>query len=78
MNTPTDKRTPYYQIKVQGCLDESWVKWFLGLDIATAKYPQGATITTLSGEIRDQSELRGILIKLWDLNMELLSVDRIV
>ena len=76
MDKPQDKRTSCYQIKVVGVLDKSWVKWFLGLSISSEKDPQGRTITTLNGQIRDQAELRGILTKLWDLNLVLLSVER--
>jgi hypothetical protein len=58
-----------YQIKVQGKLDESWSDWFSGMDIACEN-----GITTLTGAVVDQVALRGILSKIWDLNLGLISV----
>lgn len=61
-----------YQIKMQGKLDESWSGWFSGMAITLV----GDT-TTLTGAVADQSALRGILTKLWDLNLDLISVNRV-
>jgi hypothetical protein len=61
-----------YQIKVQGKLDESWSDWFSGMTITF-----GSGITKLTGPVADQSALRGILSKIWDLNLTLISVTRI-
>jgi hypothetical protein len=64
-----------YQIKVQGKLDEGWSDWFSGM---TVTFGSGrAPITTLTGAVADQSALRGILSKIWDLNLTLISVRRI-
>lgn len=60
-----------YQIKVQGRLDEGWSDWFAGL---TVTFESG--VTTLTGPVADQSALRGILTRIWDLNLTLLSVTR--
>ena len=64
--------TSVYQIKVQGQLDERWSGWFNGMAIAF-----DSDATTLTGAVADQSALRGILTKLWDLNLALISVHRI-
>jgi hypothetical protein len=61
-----------YQIKMRGKLDESWSGWFSGMAITL-----DGDITTLTGAVADQSALRGILTKLWDLNLALISVTRI-
>jgi len=61
-----------YQIKMQGRLDESWSGWFSGMTVTS----DGDT-TTLTGAVADQSALRGILTKLWDLNLALISVAQI-
>ena len=63
-----------YQIKVQGNLDDRWSDWFSGLtvvveDVRTDIPP----VTTLTGRT-DQATLRGILNKIWDLNLTLISV----
>ena len=64
--------TSVYQIKVQGQLDKSWSGWFSGMTVTS----DGDT-TTLTGAVADQSALRGILTKLWDLNLALISVAQI-
>ena len=61
-----------YQIKMQGKLDASWSGWFSGMAITL----DGNT-TILTGAVADQPALRGILTKLWDLNLDLISVNRV-
>jgi hypothetical protein len=66
-----------YQIKVQGQLDESWSQWFDGLTIAVEDgSSEGTGVTTLTGAVADQAALRGVLIKILDLNLVLISVIR--
>ena len=60
----------HYQITVQEYLDESWSDWFDSLRITHAS--DGATI--LTGAVRDQTALYGLLAKLRDLGLTLLSV----
>ncbi len=59
-----------YQIKVQGRLDESWSDWFDQMAITQ----EDSHNTTLTGSIVDQAALRGVLFKIWDLNLRLVSV----
>jgi hypothetical protein len=59
-----------YQIKLKGHLDPDWADWFDGLDIALAE--NGETLIT--GLALDQSALHGLLKKVRDLGMPLLSV----
>jgi hypothetical protein len=61
-----------YQITIQGHLDKAWTQW-LG-DLALS-YENGNTI--LTGPVADQSALLGILVRLGDLNLTLVSVIRI-
>ena len=61
-----------YEIKMQGKLDETWSGWFSRMAITS-----DSDTTTLTGEVADQSALRGILCKLWDLNLDLISVNRV-
>lgn len=69
---------PYmYQIMIQGCLDPSWTDWFSGMDLDSFPDNSGTTITTLTGVIPDQPYLRGILGKIWDLNLSIISIQRI-
>ena len=66
-----------YQIKVQGRLGERWANWFEGLAITYENATDGSSNTTLTGAVADQPALRGILSQLWDLNLVLVSVNRI-
>jgi hypothetical protein len=72
---PNDResdREAVYQIRVRGHLDKKWSEWFNGMTIITK-----SGITTLTGAVADQPKLRGILSKLWDLNLTLISVAQI-
>jgi hypothetical protein len=66
-----------YQIQVQGKLDEKWSDWFGGMTVTVQSERDDVPITTLTGTVADQAALRGILTKIWDLNLRLISVNRI-
>lgn len=66
-------RSGIYQIRVKGVLNENWSDWFDGLSIS----PQASGETLLTGPVRDQSALHGILVKIRDLGLDLLSVTQI-
>lgn len=68
--TPTD-RSYYYQIALEGHLEERWLRWLEG--IANEHRPEGITI--LQG-MMDQSTLHGILNTIRDLGLALISVQR--
>ena len=58
------------EIKVEGHLDKKWNDWFEGLVISY----EGAN-TILSGNIKDEAHLHGILNQIRDLNLKLISVN---
>lgn len=62
-----------YEIHVQGYLGERWSAWFEGL--ALTPTPAGETI--LRGWVADQAALYGILCKIRDLGLPLISVQRL-
>ena len=64
----------HYQITVYGTVDQSWSEWFGGLQLTAAVDKEGFPITRLTGTLPDQGALRGVLTRLWDLNLTLLSV----
>ena len=66
-----------YEIQVLGDLERDWQQWFNSLTIVQANNPGQQPTTTLLGRVTDQSALRGLLCKLWDLNLTLVSVRRI-
>jgi hypothetical protein len=63
----------FYQIKVKGQLDLCWSEWFDRLTITYG--PDGDTL--LTGPVVDQPALFGLLLKIRDLNLTLLSLNRI-
>ena len=66
-----------YRIRVQGQLDDTWSQWFDDMTIAGESASDGTGITVLTGAVADQPKLRGILARMWDLNLTVLSVERI-
>jgi hypothetical protein len=59
-----------YRIRVRGQMSPHWSAWFDGLSVAQA---DGGD-TTLSGPLADQSALHGVLARIRDLGIELVSV----
>ena len=66
-----------YQIKVQGRLDERWTHWFDGMSIAFEQAEGGATVTVLAGSVVDQAALYGLINRMRDLGLPLISVGRV-
>lgn len=66
-------RHEIYQIVVKGHLESEWSDWFDGLTITLVD--NGDSI--LTGPLADQTALHGVLIKIRDLGLPLLSLTRI-
>ncbi len=62
-----------YEIRIKGHLDDRWADWFEGLTITLEE----DGVTLLTGPVVDQAALHGLLKKVRDLGMPLLSVNRI-
>jgi hypothetical protein len=60
-----------YQIRIQGALDQSWSDWFDGFTISRQN---GETL--LVGRVIDQAALHGILAKINDLGLSIVSIER--
>jgi hypothetical protein len=61
---------PCYEIRLRGHLDCQWTDWFEGLTVTLEE--DGTTL--LSGPVADQAALHGLLKKVRDLGLPLLSV----
>ena len=73
-NPKTDPSEPLvYQIRLKGHLGPQWTDWFGGLTITLEE--DGDTL--LTGPVVDQAALHGLLKKVRDLGLPLLSVNRV-
>lgn len=61
-----------YQIRMKGHLGHEWAAWFEGLTVTL----EGGGNTLLTGLVMDQAALHGLLKKIRDLGMPLISVNR--
>lgn len=66
-------RSTYYEIRVEGHLDDGWSEWFDGLSVTS----QANGETLIAGSIADQAVLQGLLTKVFNLRLPLVSVRRI-
>ena len=74
LNPNADPSQPtVYQIRIKGHLGRGWTDWFGGLTITLEE--DGDTL--LTGPVVDQAALYGLLKKVRDLGMPLLSVNRL-
>jgi hypothetical protein len=64
---------PWYEIRLKGHLEHRWASWFDGLDLTTE--PDGTT--ALRGPVVDQAALHGLLYRVRDAGLPLISVTRI-
>ncbi len=71
-------RPAIYHIQVQGRLDPSWSDWFDGMTLEVESKEAEVLVTTLTGMVLDQSALHGLLNRIRDLGLPLLSVQRLV
>ena len=60
-----------YRLRVDGHLDQRWSAWFDDLTLTR----EGDGTTSLSGSVTDQAELHGLLRKIRDLSITLISVE---
>ena len=67
-----------YEIRIRGELDRGWEAWLGGLAVSSVSGGEGGVTTTLTGHVLDQAALRGLLCRLWDLNLTLISLREVV
>ena len=64
---------PVYQIRVRNHLDTQWTDWFSGMSITLEE----DGVTVLTGPVADQAALHGLLKKVRDLGLPLISVNQV-
>ena len=62
-----------YEIRIEGLVDGRWTDWFDGMTITHDDDSE----TILTGELQDQSALHGVLDRIRDLGLNLISVRRV-
>ena len=76
-DTPVSGRAPrepeQYEIRLAGHLDQRWAEWFDGLSLTS--HDDGTTV--LRGPVVDQAALHGLLQKVRDLGLPLVSVAQV-
>jgi hypothetical protein len=74
INSESEKAQPMiYQIRIKGHLGRHWTDWFEGLTLTALDNGE----TLLTGSVVDQAALHGLLRKVRDLGVPLLSVSRV-
>jgi hypothetical protein len=68
--TDTEHGPAVYQLRIAGRLDQHWSAWFDGLTLTH----EDDGSTSLTGTVTDQAELHGLLAKIRDLGVTLISV----
>lgn len=71
---PIPDQPSVYQIRISGHLDRQWSDWFDGMVITL----EGDGDTLLIGPVADQAALHGLLKKVRDLGMTLVSVNPVL
>jgi hypothetical protein len=79
MSLPRQNPIPFdrpatYQIMVQGRVDPNWSDLLAGMAICLAISESNPPVTTLQGELSDQTALHGVLNSLYELHLPVLSV----
>ena len=74
MNQPNFSGQGVYEIKVKGHLDEAWSSWFEDMAITTGFAEDGTPVTTFTGQLIDQATLHGVLARIRDIHLPLISV----
>lgn len=72
MSDPTKLQGDCYEIRLQCCLDAHWESWFGNMTLTAD--PCGQTV--LFGHLPDQAALQGVLRKIQELGLTLISVQR--
>jgi hypothetical protein len=77
IQVPFDSPAPY-RIQVQGPVSSSWSDRLQGMDISQASSGTGLIVSTLVGELPDQTALAGVLNTIHEMHLSVLSVECLI
>ena len=69
----TESGPPHYLVRVKGHLEARWATWFDGMSLVT----ESDGTTTIQGPVVDQAALHGLLQKLRDVGIPLISLTQV-
>ena len=76
-NTPPgNKNSIHYRIQIEGILKEKWINWFNGQLVGAISPDPSTNLTVFHVNVPDQAALRGVVNKIWDLNLAVVSIVR--
>jgi hypothetical protein len=75
--TSPKKTPPIYEIQVSSRIDPERAIWLGNLSVSVNVIQSGSVVTTLSGPVTDQAALFGILNRIRDLGLRLISVNQV-
>ena len=73
---PGFRKPAYYEFRVQGRLGSHTMPWFEGMDISVDEAPTPVQ-TVIKGHMQDQAALHGLISRIRDLGLTLVSVNQI-
>ncbi len=66
-----------WRIWLEGRVDVDWSQWFDLMTTRHEKRKDGSWRTLVEGLLRDQAAVRGVITRMWDLNMRVISLNRL-
>lgn len=66
-----------WRICLDGRVEEDWAEWFNWASVRCVVRPDDGWQTVAEGELRDPAALGGLISRMWDISVSVLSVDRI-
>jgi len=72
-----NNQNQHYRIRIRGFLDESWDQYFPGFTLSKDTDPEQRSLTSITGLIKDQAHLYGIISKMRDLGFVLVDINQI-
>lgn len=72
---PGQTEPGWYEIRLEGRLEDRWSAWLDGMTVTHC--PNGSGVSVLRGHVVDQAALHGLLARLRDIGLPLISVARV-